>query len=82
MTRMPDAVESEVVAGPGVEGARRATGGPGPATTTPARAPDPEVPATVQRRRFSAAYRLRILKAWEWQAEKGPFGHVKRDPLS
>ena len=30
MTRMPDAVESEVVAGPGVEGARRATGGPGP----------------------------------------------------
>ena len=41
MTRMPDAVESEVVAGPGVEGARRATGGPGPATTTPARAPGP-----------------------------------------
>ena len=19
---------------------------------------------------------------WEWQAEKGPFGHLKRDPLS
>ena len=55
MTRMPDAVEIEVVAGSGVEGARRATGGPDPATTLPARAPDPEVPATVQRRRFSAA---------------------------
>ena len=46
MTRMPDAVEIEVVAGSGVEGARRATGGPDPATTLPARAPDPEVPAT------------------------------------
>ena len=63
MTRMPDAVEVDVGAGPGVEGARRATGGRDPATTLPARAPDPEVPATVQRRRFSAAYRLRILKA-------------------
>ena len=29
MTRMPDAVEMDVVAGPGAEGARRATGGPG-----------------------------------------------------
>ena len=47
MTRMPDAVEIEVVAGSGVEGARRATGGPDPATTLPARAPDPEVEATV-----------------------------------
>ena len=56
MTRMPDAVEVDVGAGPGVEGARRATGGPDPAPTLPARAPDPEVPATVQRRRFSAAY--------------------------
>ena len=51
MTRMPDTVEIEVVAGSGLEGARRATGGPDPATTLPARAPDPEVPATVQRRR-------------------------------
>ena len=63
MTRMPDAVEMDVVAGPGAEGARRATGGPGPVTTSRPPDPDPEVPATVQRRRFSAAYRLRILKA-------------------
>ena len=62
MTRMPEAVERDVVAGPGAEGARRATGGPGPVTTSGLPAPDPEVPATVQRRRFSAAYRLRILK--------------------
>ena len=34
MTRMPDAVEMDVVAGPGAEGARRATGGPGPVTTS------------------------------------------------
>ena len=78
MTRMPDAVESEVVAGPGVEGARRATGGPGPATTTPARAPDPEVPATVQRRRFSAAYRLRILKAVDACKKPGEVGALLR----
>ena len=44
MTRMPDAVEVDVGAGSGVEGARRATGGPDPATTLPGRAPDPEVP--------------------------------------
>ena len=53
MTRMPDAVEVDVGAGLGVEGARRATGGPDPATTLPGRAPDPEVEATVQRRRPS-----------------------------
>ena len=55
MTRMPDAVEVDADAGSGVKRVRRATGGSDPATTLPARAPDPEVPATVQR--------LRILKA-------------------
>ena len=39
MTRMPDAVEVDVGAGSGVEGARRATGGPDPAPTLPGRAP-------------------------------------------
>ena len=61
MTRMPAAVEMDVGAGPEAEGARRATGGPGPVTTSRPSDPDPEVPATVQRRRFSAEYRLRIL---------------------
>ena len=78
MTRMPDAVEIEVVAGSGVEGARRATGGPDPATTLPARAPDPEVPSTVQRRRFSAAYRLRILKAVDACKKPGEVGALLR----
>ena len=83
MTRMPDAVEIEVVAGSGVEGARRATGGGcdsgrDPATTLPARAPDPEVPATVQRRRFSAAYRLRILKAVDACKKPGEVGALLR----
>ena len=62
MIRIPEAVEMDVVAGPGAEGARRAAGGPGPVTTSRPSDPDPEVPATVQRRRFSAEYRFRILK--------------------
>ena len=78
MTRKPDAVEIDVVAGPGVEGARRATGDPDPATTAPARAPDPEVPATVQRRRFSAAYRLGILKAVDACKKPGEVGALLR----
>ena len=62
MTRMPVAVEMDVVVGPEAEGARRATAAFGPATTSRATAPDPEVSAKAQRRRFSAEYRLRILK--------------------
>ena len=57
---------------------RRATGGPDPAPTLPARAPDPEVPATVQRRRFSAAYRLRILKAVDACKKPGEVGALLR----
>ena len=55
-------VEIDVPAGPDAEGARRATEVAGPASTSRVRPPDPEVPAKVQRRRFSAEYRLRILK--------------------
>ncbi len=62
MTRMPPAVEMDVVVGPKAEGARRATGAFGPTATSAAMAPDPEVPAKAQRRRFTAEYRLRILK--------------------
>ncbi len=78
MTRMPDAVEMDVVAGPGAEGARRATGGPGPVTTSRPPDPEPEVPATVQRRRFSAAYRLRILKAADACKKPGEVGALLR----
>ena len=78
MTRMPDAVEMDVVAGPGTEGARRATEGVGPATTSRAPDPDPEVPATVQRRRFPAAYRLRILRQVDACRKPGEVGALLR----
>ncbi len=78
MNRMPPALEMDVVVGPKAEGARRATGGPDPAPTLPARAPDPEVEATVQRRRFSAAYRLRILKAVDACKKPGEVGALLR----
>ena len=55
-------VEIDVPAGPDAEGARRAPEVAGPASTSRVPPPDPEVPAKVQRRRFSAEYRLRILK--------------------
>ena len=74
MIRIPEAVEMDVVAGPGAEGARRATGGPGPVTTSRPSDPDPEVPATVQRRRFSAEYRLRILKQADACKKPGEVG--------
>ena len=68
----------DVVTGPGAQGARRATGGPGPVTTSRPPAPEPEVPATVQRRRFSAAYRLRILKAADACKKPGEVGALLR----
>ena len=75
---MPDAVEMDVVAGPGAEGARRATGGPGPVTTSRAADPDPEVSATVQRRRFTAEYRLRILAQADACKKRGDVGALLR----
>ena len=47
-------------------------------TTSRASDPDPEVPATVQRRRFSAAYRLRILKAVDACKKPGEVGALLR----
>ena len=47
-------------------------------TTSGLPAPDPEVPATVQRRRFSAAYRLRILKAVDACKKPGEVGALLR----
>jgi transposase len=78
MNRMPPAVEMDVVVGPEAEGARRATGGPDPATTAGAPAPDPEVLATVQRRRFSAEYRLRILTQADACKKPGEVGALLR----
>ena len=78
MIRIPEAVEMDVVAGPGAAGARRAAGGPGPATTSRPSDPDPEVPATVQRRRFSAEYRFRILKQADACKQPGEVGALLR----
>jgi len=77
MTRMP-AVEMDVVVGPEAEGARRATGAFGPTTTSRATAPDPEVPAKVQRRQFTAEYRLRILKQADACKKPGELGALLR----
>ncbi len=78
MTRMPAAVEMDVVVGPEAEGARRATGAFGPMTMSGATAPDPEVPAKPQRRRFPAAYRLRILKHADACKKPGELGALLR----
>jgi len=78
MTRMPAVVEMDVVMGPEAEGARRATGDAGPMTTSRATDPDPEVPAKAQRRRFSAEYRLRILKQADACKKSGDVGALLR----
>src|SRR5450756_309886 len=78
MDRMTAAVEMDVLAGPEAEGARRATGASGPASTSRAPDPDPEVPATVQRRRFPAEYRLRILKQADACKKPGELGALLR----
>ena len=78
MNRMPPAVEMDVVVGPKAEGARRATGAFGPTATSAATAPDPEVPAKAQRRRFTAEYRLRILKQADACKRPGELGALLR----
>ena len=72
------AVEIDVPAGPAAEGARRATGVAGLAGTSRATPPDPEVPAKAQRRRFSAEYRLRILKQADACKKPGELGALLR----
>ena len=79
MYRMPAAeAEMDVAAGPEAEGARRATAASGPAATSRATDPDPEVPAKAQRRRFTAEYRLRILKQADACKKPGELGALLR----
>jgi len=64
------------------EGARRATG-VSPTTETPAEAspsgpPDPEVPERATRRRFSAAYKLKVLQEADACTEPGEIGALLR----
>ena len=78
MTRMPAAGEMDVVVGPEAEGARRATVAFGPAATSRATDPDPEVPAKVQRRRFTAEYRRRIVQEADSCKKAGELGALLR----
>lgn len=78
MERMLAAAEIDVPAGPAAEGARRATGVAGPVGTSRATPPDPEVPATVQRRTFTAEYRRRILKEADACKQRGALGALLR----
>ena len=78
MNRMPASGEIDVTAEAEAEGARRATGA-SVSTVKPApRVPDPEVPAKVQRRRFSVEYRLRIVKQADACKKPGEVGALLR----
>ena len=68
----------DVVVGPEAEGARRATAASVSAGEPDARVADPEVAAKVQRRRFSAEYRLRILKQADACKKPGELGALLR----
>ena len=70
----------------GMEGARRATGIPCAGTapgvhfmpSLPVHPPDPEVPEKAVRRRFTAEYKLHILRQAEACREKGEVGALLR----
>jgi transposase len=66
----------EVVLAGGSEGARRATGDT-PAGAPP-RVPDPSVDAKAKRRRFTAEYKLRILREVERAKGTGEVGAILR----
>lgn len=66
----------------GMEGARRATGIPSSSGGVQAAGilshPDPEVPESKPRRRFTAAYKLRILREYESCTVPGEIGALLR----
>jgi transposase len=78
MNRMPAAVEMNVAEGAEAEGARRATAASGSSATLRAATPDPEVPAKVERRQFTAEYRRRILKDADACKKPGAVGALLR----
>ena len=78
MNRMPASVEINVTAEAEAEGARRATGASVSAGEPDPRVADPEVAANVQRRRFSAEYRLRILRQADACKKPGELGALLR----
>ncbi len=67
---------SEMTPAPGLEGARRATGNPG--VRGPEGPPDPEVTERAKRRRFTAEYKLRILRKADACKGDGDVGALLR----
>ena len=67
---------SELTPAPESEGARRATGDSG--ARAPAGAPDPEVTERAKRRRFTAEYKLRILRKADACKGDGDVGALLR----
>ena len=67
---------SEILSAPGSEGARRATGDSG--ARGPEGAPDPEVTERAKRRRFTAEYKLRILRKADACKGDGDVGALLR----
>ena len=67
---------SEILSAPVSEGARRATGDSG--ARGPAGAPDPEVTEQAKRRRFTAEYKLRILREADACKGDGDLGALLR----
>jgi transposase len=61
----------------GTEGVRRATGGPS-ISEAPSSLPDPEVPEKKPRRRFTTAYKLRILQEHDTCIVRGEVGALLR----
>ncbi len=67
---------AELTPAPGTEGARRATGDSG--ARSPEGAPDPEVTERAKRRRFTAEYKLRILREADACKGHGDLGALLR----
>ena len=67
---------AELTPAPGSEGARRATGDSG--ARAPGGAPDPEVAERAKRRRFTAEYKLRILREADACKGHGDLGALLR----
>src|SRR3989442_771374 len=78
MNRMPASREIAVTGEAEAEGARRATGDTVSPVEPAPRVPDPEVPAKVERRRFSVEYRLRIVKQADACKKPGELGALLR----
>ena len=75
---MPAVVDLNVAEGAEAEVARRATAASGSSATLRASTPDPEVPARVQRRQFTAEYRRRLLTEADACKQPGALGALLR----